>query len=157
MRIIVGLLACAAMMILAAFAGAQSSSPETVSVTSRSAEPTTPPGLQEYQTIQELADDLTRHGHTCDVTPMGWVNHNVTRGKCTVDGIVVLLSLFTSQSEIDAQLAEFESLFEAIGLDFGFLVGKNWTINCRSRTPCEKLHEDLGGSVVAALPVTANG
>jgi len=63
------------------------------------------------------------------------------------------VELYTSQSQIDAQLKVLDS-FRENHLDFGWLSGKNWTINCGTRPLCEKVQADMGGSIVAALPVS---
>lgn len=111
-------------------------------------------GLQEYQSIQAMADDLAKHGHPCtDLTPLGGGSFNVDGAKCTIDGEVMVLELYTSQSQIDAQLKVLNS-FRENHLDFGWLSGKNWTINCGTRPLCEKVQADMGGSIVAALPVS---
>ena len=111
-------------------------------------------GLQEYQTIQAMADDLAKHGHPCtELIPLGGGSFNVDGGKCTIDGEVMVLGLYTSQSQIDAQLKVLDA-FRENHLDFGWLSGKNWTINCGTRPLCEKVQADMGGSIVAALPVS---
>lgn len=111
-------------------------------------------GLQEYQTIQAMADDLAKHGHPCtELTQLGGGFFNVDGAKCTIDGEVMILELYTSQSQIDAQLKVLDS-FRENHLDFGWLAGKNWTINCGTRPVCEKVQDDMGGSIVAALPVS---
>ncbi len=111
-------------------------------------------GLQEYQTIQAMADDLAKHGHPCtELIPLGGGYFDVDGAKCTIDGEVMVLALYTSQSQIDAQLKVLDS-FRENHLDFGWLSGKNWTINCGTRPLCEKVQADMGGSIVAALPVS---
>jgi hypothetical protein len=150
-RLIIGVLGCVATATLTACGASQTSSSETASST----QPTKLSGLQEYQSIQEVADDLTRHGHACtDVTPeRGAYYYPVEGGRCTIDGKVMLIAIYTSESQVDAQLATFEEFREA-GLEYGFLAGKNWTVNCGARAECEKLQRDLGGRIVASTPIT---
>jgi hypothetical protein len=128
----------AAVLALAACGSSQSSTPSKES------------GLQEYQSSQALADDLTKHGHTCNMAPEGGSNYAVDGGKCTIDGTEMILGIYASQSQIDAQLS-LSGIFESAHLDYGWLAGKNWVINCESRAACEKIGADLGGSVVAPV------
>ncbi|MGY4646429.1 hypothetical protein [Mycobacterium sp. URHB0021] len=115
-------------------------------------QPTKLSGLQAYQSVQELADDLTRHGHTCtDVTPEKAAYYPVDIGKCTIDGKVILLSIYASEAQVDAQLKEFD-LLQPAGVEYGELAGKNWSLNCQTRSYCEKLQGDMGGRIVASAP-----
>lgn len=153
MRIRLAVLATATLA-LAACGSSQTTSPAKPS----SAEPTKESGLQEYPSAQALADDLTKHGHTCNMTPTGGSLYSVDGGKCTLDGKEIVLGIYTNQSQINANLAAVNGTFARFGLDYGWLTGKNWAINCGSRAACEKIGADLGGSVVAPVltpPATA--
>src|SRR6516225_10478139 len=147
MRIGCGLLALAAALALAA-CGSHSSNREKVTVTASSAPPTKLSGLQEYPSAQALADDLTKRGHTCNMTQMSGRTYAVDGGKCYIDGTEMILGVYASQSEIDAQLS-ISGAFENAQLDYGWLAGKNWTIDCHSRSACQKIQADLGGSITA--------
>jgi hypothetical protein len=136
--------------LLCALCGSHSSNQATVTVTPSSAQPSKESGLQEYQSAQQLADDLTRHGHPCNMIPQGGSFYAVDGGKCYIDGKETLLGIYASQSQIDQQLGINELLAKA-GLDYGWLTGKNWAINCGSRDACEKIAADLGGSITAPI------
>ena len=62
----------------------------------------------------------------------------------------MILGVYASQSEIDAQLS-ISGAFENAQLDYGWLAGKNWTIDCHSRSACQKIQADLGGSITAPI------
>lgn len=150
----IGRVVIATVTLVVAACGSQSSNPATVTVTPSSTQPTKLSGLQEYPSAQALADDLTKHGHTCSMTPMRGGMYDVDGGKCYIDGKETILGIYASQSQIDAQLGV-NDLFKQFNLDYGWLAGKNWAINCGSRAACEKIQADLGGSVTAPiLPVS---
>jgi hypothetical protein len=130
--------------------GSQGSKTSTVTVTS-STEPTKHSGLQEYPSAQALADDLTKHGHTCNMTPRGGGMFSVDSGDCDIDGKQMILDIYTGQSQIDAHLQFVIPAFEHAHMDYGWLVGKNWTVNCGSRATCQKLQADLGGRITTPL------
>jgi hypothetical protein len=119
---------------------------------SKAAEPTKLTGLQEYPSAQALADDLTKHGHKCDMEQLRGGMNSTDSGRCYVNGKEMILAIYTSQSQIDKQLA-FDEDFYRMGkfTEYGTLVGKNWTINCGSRAACTELQKDLGGSITAPL------
>jgi ABC-type glycerol-3-phosphate transport system substrate-binding protein len=82
-QIVIGLLILVVTTILVACGGSQSSGPQAVTITPGSTQPTKDPGLQEYQTTQELADDLTEHGHSCkDLVPIASGRYSVDTAKC---------------------------------------------------------------------------
>ena len=147
----IGLVALAAAALALAACGSQSSDKETVTVTPSSAQPTKLSGLQEYPSAQALADDLTKHGHTCNMTPKGGSLYAVDGGISDIDGRETILGIYASQSQMDAQLQMVLGLFQSADMDYGWLAGKNWMINCGSRAPCEAIQADLGGSVTAPL------
>jgi hypothetical protein len=130
--------------------GSQGSKTSTVTVTS-STEPTKRSGLEEYPSAQALADDLTKHGHTCNMTPRGGDMFWVDSGECDIDGKQMILGIYTGQSQIDAHLQFVIPAFEHAHMDYGWLVGKNWTVDCGSRATCQKLQADLGGRITAPL------
>lgn len=74
------------------------------------------------------------------------VTDQMTLGGTDSDGCGSVVGLYTSQSQIDAQLKVLDS-FRENHLDFGWLSGKNWTINCGTRPLCEKVPADMGGSI----------
>lgn len=108
-------------------------------------------GLQEYPSAQALADDLTKHGHTCEFKQTAGGMNTVDSGTCVIDGKEMVLGIYASQSQIDKQIAFIESVLGQSKMDYGMLAGKNWTVNCGSRDACMKLEAGMGGSVTAPL------
>ncbi|WP_156452443.1 hypothetical protein [Mycobacterium gordonae] len=150
MRIALGFCA-AALLAVAACGSSQSSSPATVTVTSNSTQPTVAKrsGTQEYQSVRELAEDLVKHGYTCDLQEMGGGRFSLDGGQCAVGGENMILGIYASQSQIDAQVRMANGVMESLGLDYGWLTGKNWAINCSGRVWCEYVAAGLGGSIIA--------
>ncbi|WP_141564221.1 hypothetical protein [Mycolicibacterium palauense] len=100
-----------------------------------------------------MADELNRFGQSCTVKPLGGGVYPVDTGSCEAYGRTVVLAIYASQERLDEQVKTFD-LFRQAGLDYGILAGKNWTIDCGTRPVCDKIHDDMGGSISAALPVT---
>ena len=146
-----------AVLAFAAFAAAcgsqETDGPETVS-SAATTQPTKLSGLQEYQSIQAMADELNRFGQSCIIKPLGGFVYPVDSGSCEAYGRTVVLAIYASQERLDEQVQTFD-LFREAGLDYGILAGKNWTIDCGTRPVCDKIHDDMGGSISAALPVAA--
>src|ERR1700738_3517301 len=74
-------------------------------------------GLQEYGSVNAFGDDLTKHGHPCAVTPLGAGVDAVQSGSCYIDGHQMVLSLYTSQSQIDDYFSAVVPVFSNVGLD----------------------------------------
>ncbi|MEU0497877.1 hypothetical protein [Mycobacterium sp. NPDC006124] len=100
-----------------------------------------------------MADELNRFGQSCTVKPLGGFVYPVDTGSCEAYGRTVVLAIYASQDRLDEQVKTFD-LFREAGLDYGILAGKNWTIDCGTRPVCDEIHDDMGGSISAALPVT---
>ncbi|MCF6389785.1 hypothetical protein L2K20_22655 [Mycobacterium sp. MBM] len=101
-----------------------------------------------------MADELNRFGQSCTVKPLGGFVYPVDSGSCEAYGRTLVLAIYASQERLDEQVKTFD-LFREAGLDYGILAGKNWTIDCGTRPVCDRIHDDIGGSISAALPVTA--
>ncbi len=146
MRVVLGLLAVIGAMLASVACGSNSSSP--VTVTPSAAQTTELSGKQEYQSVQALADDLTKFGHSCSPAP---VNNDfaVQAGKCSTDVGELRLSIYDSQPSLEAQLQFVKSNFTISGSDYGWLVGNRWSIDCGTRSACETLQANLGGKVAA--------
>ena len=143
MRIGFGMLIFAALAV--AGCGSNASSPAS----GFAAQPTKPAGLQEYPAAQALADDVTKYGHSCSMTPEGGGMNSVDSGRCCINGTEMVLGIYASQPQIDKQIAFVEEVLGGNNVDYGMLADKNWTINCGSRAACEAVQADLGGSVSA--------
>lgn len=156
-----GVIAVAAFTVTAC--GSNSSAPATVTVTASSTQasapsstqanapkPTQLSGMQEYQSVQALADDLTRFGHPCTVAPFN-NDFAVQAGQCTTDVGELVLSLYLSQEKLDNQLDFVRSLARSSGSDYGWLVGEGWAIECGTRAACEALQSGIGGDVAAPI------
>ncbi len=149
MRIWCGVLALAAVAFASAACGSQSSDRETVTVTPSSAQPTKLSGMQEYQSAQAIADDLTRFGHTCALAPFN-NGFAVDGGQCTTDVGQLKLSVYLTQSKLDEQLQFVKDYVgRTLQQPYGWLVGSRWSIDCGNRAACETIKADLGGSVSA--------
>lgn len=124
---------------------------------------TTPPklsGQQEYQSVYELAHDLTIRGHRCDVTdrataaPSG-ADPGIYRyvrefGMCQLGGSggpTIVFYVYTSQSQVNAFLGWIIPRFQG-KFPVAWLVGNKWTITCGAAALCNELAADVGGSVI---------
>lgn len=107
-------------------------------------QPTKLNGQQEYKSAQELADELTKLGHRCDMTGTsgGYFDES---GRCYLGGSSgpgVVLIIYSSQSQI-------EKYFTEVPVEHAWLFGKNWGINCHDGEPtlCNELQAQLGGDI----------
>jgi hypothetical protein len=137
----------AAVLTLAACGPSQSSTPAKPS----SAQPTKESGLQEYQSAQQLADDLTKYGHTCVLTPTQ-NDFAADAGECTTDVGPLALSVYYRQDRLHEQLHLVAEVNR--NKDYGWLVGTNWSIDCGSRATAEKIHAEMGGSITSPIATT---
>jgi hypothetical protein len=109
-------------------------------------------GTQQYDSAKEIADDLAAAGITCESFAQdASTEYSTDAGRCYVDGREIVLSTFASDSRQEENIASLAGTFEQIGLQYGFLVGSKWMINCGDTTAtrmCSEMKMQLGGRIV---------
>lgn len=109
-------------------------------------------GAQQYHSAKEIADDLAVAGFDCErFVRDASTEYSVDAGRCYVEGREVVLSIFASDSRQEENIASLVGTFEQIGLQYGFLVGSKWMINCGDTTAtrlCSEMKIQLGGRIV---------
>jgi hypothetical protein len=60
------------------------------------------------------------------------------------------LAIYANHSKIDERIDFIVEVLGGNNMESGAL-GRNWTLNWESRAACQKLQNDLGGSIIAWL------
>ncbi|NIL77995.1 hypothetical protein [Rhodococcus sp. B10] len=144
------LIAAAALGVACASVLISGCSSDDATVTEQTFEPR--PGTQSYASAQEIVDDLTAGGFPCE-TPFeidATSTMAANAGRCNVGGVETVMSVYTSTGDRDEAVDLGPSLFGAAGIEYGYLVGANWTVNCGSPDACVQLKAPMGGKIVAA-------
>lgn len=137
---------------LAAVAGCSSTDTSTtaaeVSTATSSASRYPLSGLQDYTSVRDLVADLSGGGLECaaPLTLDGNSRFAVQQGRCTINGTEMVFGIFSS----DAQRAQGEAYvreLKTLGLDYGFIEGGNWLVNCSGAEPCTAVKAVIGGRV----------
>ncbi len=134
------------------------SSSRTASAAPTTTSPHPRDGQQEYGSAQQLANELTKLGHRCDMTH-DKRSYFDDSGRCYLGGSAgpeIVLVIYSSSinwdgsgpSQMDRYLTEMAEDHPTD--DYAWLVGENWGINCnddREPTLCSELQSELGGTI----------
>jgi hypothetical protein len=108
-------------------------------------------GLQDYDTVRALVSDLAGAGLPCS-TPLTLDSNSryaVQQGRCRVNDTEMVFGIFSS----DAQRAQGESVvreLKTLGVDYGFVEGGNWLVNCGGTDQCSQVKAIIGGRLEAS-------
>ncbi|QCB49197.1 hypothetical protein E5720_12020 [Rhodococcus sp. PAMC28707] len=109
------------------------------------------PGTQSYDSAQAITDDLAAGGFPCE-TPFEIDSTSrmaANAGRCSIGGTETVLSVYTSTTDRDDSVNVQSSLLGPAGIEYGLLVGANWTVNCGSEATCIAMKVPMGGKIVA--------
>lgn len=70
-------------------------------------------------------------------------------GRCSIGGTETVMSVYTSTTDRDEAVDMQSSLLGPAGIEYGLLVGANWTVNCGSESTCIAMKSPMGGKIVA--------
>ncbi|NMM89637.1 hypothetical protein B2J88_35770 [Rhodococcus sp. SRB_17] len=109
-------------------------------------------GTQEYDRTVAIASDLRASGQPCSKYSISDVaTYARESATCALESHDVILSVFDSSKDMDANIRNFADMYGSIRLQYGLLVGSKWIINCGDTTrwaTCENLQSKLGGEIV---------
>ncbi|UYF92427.1 hypothetical protein OCS65_18275 [Rhodococcus aetherivorans] len=127
-----------ALLVVAAcgFGGSEPSEPEKLS------------GMQEYESIEAMVDDFGERGLNCDITMDKNTRYATEAGRCQMLDTEMVLSIFSDTRQMDNQRGT-NQLLASAGIDYGLLIGANWTVNCGSEADCEAVKAKIGGRIEA--------
>lgn len=112
-------------------------------------------GTQQYESAQSIADDLEAAGFDCqDFKKDAVTTYSADAGRCFLEDREIVLSVFTSESMLDQNIASTLGISEPVRAQYGFLVGSKWMINCGDTTTkhtCKDIKEQLGGRIVKPI------
>ncbi|MDI9903819.1 hypothetical protein QM716_28540 [Rhodococcus sp. IEGM 1409] len=112
-------------------------------------------GTQQYDSAQSIADDLKVAGFDCQGFKKDAVTtYSADAGRCFLGDREIVLSVFTSDSTLDQNIASHLGVYEPVRAQYGFLVGSKWMINCGDTTTkhtCRDIKEQLGGRIVKPI------
>lgn len=111
-------------------------------------------GLQEYETPDQIASDLTEGGFACERFERQTGSMNAaSSGNCWWSGGAgseqeIILMIFNSDANKEEQadlLRDMGAVFGIEDWEYGFVEGGNWMVNCGNRDACDGVAGALGG------------
>lgn len=91
---------------------------------------------------------MERHGIACTgYDPTDGVIGAVGRGSCYIDGEEVLVSVYATKADAEAEPQRKHALLAGVS-DVVVVVGENWTASCDVVAHCERIASGVGGRLV---------
>ncbi|MGF0311186.1 hypothetical protein [Rhodococcus sp. IEGM1428] len=59
------------------------------------------------------------------------------------------MSIYTSTTDRDSSITAGTALLGPAGIEYGYLTGANWVVNCGSKAVCVDMKAALGGKITA--------
>ena len=128
-------------LVLAGCSSGSESEPESSTATHLS-------GMQQYESIDDLAGDLRNGGMDCTPSIDSNQRFATQAGRCFVDGLELVLGIYAQESQISEQKAFTNDFSRMLGQPSYLVIGANWTVNCSSDQQCgTRVQSAIGGQV----------